>query len=87
MPRPGLIIASALTLASIAALSSEAGILPLRELLLSIPLTGHLGGDGTRPIASDDAFSLQTPNSPKEHQRPFSFGNRLFNTNWVEAPG
>ena len=29
----------------------------------------------------------KTPNSPREHQRPFSFGNRLFNTNWVEAPG
>ena len=87
MPRLGLIIASALTLASLAALSSEAGVLPLREFLLSIPMTGHLGGDGTRPLANEDAFSFQTPNSPKTHQRPFSFGNRLFNTNWVEAPG
>ena len=26
-------------------------------------------------------------NGPREHQRPFSFGNRLFNTNWVIAPG
>ena len=25
-------------------------------------------------------------NSPIEHNRPFAFGNRLFNTNWVEAP-
>lgn len=87
MPRPGLIIASALTLASLAALGSEAGVLPLREMLLAIPLTEQLGGDGTRPVASGNAFTLQTPNSPKERQRPFSFGNRLFNTNWVEAPG
>ena len=87
MPRLGLIIASALTLASLAALGSEARVLPLRELLLSIPITEHLGGDGTRPLANEDAFSFQTPNSPKTHQRPFSFGNRLFNTNWVEAPG
>lgn len=87
MPRPGLIIALALTLASLAALGTEAGILPLREMLLAIPLTDQLGGDGTRPILNDDAFVFQTPNSPKRHQRPFSFGNRLFNTNWVEAPG
>ena len=87
MPRPGLIIASALTLASLAALGSEAGVQPLREMLLSIPVTDQLGGDGTRPVLNDDAFVFQTPNSPKRHQRPFSFGNRLFNTNWVEAPG
>ena len=31
-------------------------------------------------------FSFQAANAPREHQRPFSFGNRLFNTNWVEAP-
>ncbi len=87
MPRPGLIIASALTLASLAALGSEAGVTPLRDMLLAIPLTEKLGGDGTRPVFNDDAFTFQTPNSPKHHQRPFSFGNRLFNTNWVEAPG
>ncbi len=87
MPRSGHIVASALTLASLATLGGEAGVVALREMLLSIPLTEHLGGDGTRPIANEDAFSFQTPNSPRRHQRPFSFGNRLFNTNWVEAPG
>ena len=87
MPRTGLIAATLFTLASLAALGSEAGVLPLREMLLAIPVTEHLGGDGTRPVANDDAFTFQTPNSPKRHQRPFSFGNRLFNTNWVEAPG
>lgn len=87
MPRPGLITATLFTLASLAALGSEAGVTPVREALLAIPLTGQLGGDGTRPVFNDDAFVFQTPNSPKRHQRPFSFGNRLFNTNWVEAPG
>jgi CxxC motif-containing protein (DUF1111 family) len=82
----GFITAATLTLASLVALGSEAGVLPLRDVLLAIPLTEHLGGDGTRPISSDAAFSFQTPNSPREHQRPFSFGNRLFNTNWVESP-
>ncbi|HQY73293.1 MAG TPA: di-heme oxidoredictase family protein [Aestuariivirga sp.] len=87
MRRPGSIAATLFTLASLAALGSEAGVLPLREMLLAIPVTARLGGDGTRPVANGDAFTFQTPNSPKRHQRPFSFGNRLFNTNWVEAPG
>ncbi len=87
MVRLGLITASVLTLALALALSSEAGVLPLRDMLLAIPLTKFLGGEGTRPVSSDAAFSFQTPNSSKQHQRPFSFGNRLFNTNWVEAPG
>lgn len=58
----------------------------LRQQLLEMPVTAQLGGDGSRPLASDNAFSFQTPNSPARHQRPFSFGNRLFNTNWVESP-
>ena len=86
MVNRGIITALLLTLASLLALGSEAGILPLRDVLLAIPLTDKLGGNGTRPISSDAAFSFQTPNSPRDHQRPFSFGNRLFNTNWVEAP-
>jgi CxxC motif-containing protein (DUF1111 family) len=86
MRRAGSIAAILLTLAAAAALASEAGVLPLRASLLSIPLTEKLGGDGTLPLESDSAFSFQTPNSPRQHQRPFAFGNRLFNTNWVEAP-
>ena len=85
--RLNFVIASALALATFASLGSRADAPNLRAMLLAVPLTEQLGGDGTRPIASDNAFALQTPNSPKRHQRPFSFGNRLFNTNWVEAPG
>jgi CxxC motif-containing protein (DUF1111 family) len=73
MRRAGLIAALALTLASIAAFADESGL-------------GPLGGAGTRPLLDPNAFSFQLANSPREHQRPFSFGNRLFNTNWVQAP-
>ena len=59
----------------------------LRDTLLAIPLTPALGGEGTRSIVSREAFTFPMANGPKGHQRPFSFGNRLFNTNWVIAPG
>jgi CxxC motif-containing protein (DUF1111 family) len=32
------------------------------------------------------AFSLPAANLPRADQRAFFFGNRLFNTNWVQAP-
>ncbi len=86
MQRFKLALIFVLFLASLFALSGAADDLSLRKSLLAIPITSALGGQGTRPIASDDAFSFQNANSPVEHQRPFSFGNRLFNTNWVEAP-
>lgn len=58
----------------------------LRDYLMSIPQNSSLGGETTRPVATRDAFSFLAANAPKQRQRPFSFGNRLFNTNWVEAP-
>ena len=58
----------------------------IRETLLALPVGAKLGGDTTRPLETPDAFSFQAANAPRDHQRPFSFGNRLFNTNWVEAP-
>jgi CxxC motif-containing protein (DUF1111 family) len=82
-----IIAASALTLAALAGLSDSAELPGLRDWLIEQPVTPQLGGGGTRPIASPKSFSLQMPNAPKRHQRPFSFGNRLFNTNWVTAPG
>jgi CxxC motif-containing protein (DUF1111 family) len=71
---------------SLAATSGEALEQELRRQLLALPFTSQLGGETTRPVSAPDAFSLQAPNAPRKHQRPFSFGNRLFNTNWVEAP-
>ena len=81
-----LLAAGALTLDTLISLGMAAETPSLRAQLLQIPLTPALGGDGTRPIATQKSFSLQMPNSPRHHQRPFSFGNRLFNTNWVIAP-
>jgi CxxC motif-containing protein (DUF1111 family) len=45
-----------------------------------------LGGQTGRPLESRDALTFPAGNLRKQHQRPFSFGNRLFNTNWVVAP-
>ncbi len=59
----------------------------LRDTLLAIPQTAALGGEGTRAVTGGQAFTFPMANGPRRHQRPFSFGNRLFNTNWVEAPG
>ena len=58
----------------------------VRDELMQAAVSAKLGGDTTRPVQTRDAFSFQAANAPREHQRPFSFGNRLFNTNWVEAP-
>ena len=86
-PAACLVAAAACGIAAVLACAAIAGQPGLREQLLALPLTPQLGGDGTRPIASPKSFSLQMPNAPRAHQRPFSFGNRLFNTNWVIAPG
>ncbi len=67
-------------------LTSHANEKSLRDYLLQVPVTAQLGGEGTLQIATDAAFSFQMANSPQPHHRPFAFGNRLFNTNWVEAP-
>lgn len=82
---PACSLAMGLTLASLAAFASNTGT--VREMLMSVTVTSRLGGDTTRPLTTQNAFSFQAPNSARQHQRDFSFGNRLFNTNWVEAPG
>jgi CxxC motif-containing protein (DUF1111 family) len=47
---------------------------------------GQLGGTTTREIEGLKAFTFPAANLQKENQRPFFFGNRLFNTNWATAP-
>jgi CxxC motif-containing protein (DUF1111 family) len=79
-------IVTALSLSSLAVVQGGSRETNLRQFLLSLPVTDKSGGDTTRPLETPDAFSFQAANAPREHQRPFSFGNRLFNTNWVEAP-
>lgn len=44
-----------------------------------------LGGQTSRPAFGLNAFSLPAPNLDAQQLRDFSFGNRLFNTNWVQA--
>lgn len=79
-------IVSAVALSALAIVQGGAAGVSLRDMLLSLPVSDKLGGETTRPLETPDAFSFQAANAPREHQRPFSFGNRLFNTNWVEAP-
>src|SRR5690348_12767337 len=59
---------------------------PIRAALLGTPVTGELGGATSRVIATDKAYTYMAANAPAERQRVFFFGNRLFNTNWVEYP-
>jgi CxxC motif-containing protein (DUF1111 family) len=80
-----LAVAGTLSIAAVAIALGEPR--DTRSELAALPQDGPLGGDTTRPLTSGDAFSFEAPNAPREHQRPFSFGNRLFNTNWVQAPG
>lgn len=49
------------------------------------PIGDKLGGDAGRPAFGQAAFALPAPNLDAAQLRDFSFGNRLFNTNWVQA--
>ncbi len=44
------------------------------------------GGAGTVHTVSGEAFAKPMANMPISRAPDFSFGNKLFNTNWVEAP-
>ncbi|MGQ0501493.1 MAG: di-heme oxidoreductase family protein [Panacagrimonas sp.] len=54
---------------------------------LSAPIGERLGGETGRPVAGQNAFALPAPSLDARQLRDFSFGNRLFNTNWVIAGG
>jgi CxxC motif-containing protein (DUF1111 family) len=49
-------------------------------------LTAELGGSTTLAIANENAYARPLPTLPTEQLRQFTFGNRIFNTNWVVAP-
>ncbi len=49
-------------------------------------MTPALGGETTRALEGQIAFTFPAANMRQENQRAFFFGNRLFNTNWVIAP-
>lgn len=76
------IIAATLTMGQACALDIN-----VRDHLLAIPLTSELGGDTTRPLATAEAFTFISANAPSNVKGGFTFGNQLFNTVWVPAPG
>jgi len=45
-----------------------------------------IAGDATLAIANENAFARPIGTLPVEDLRRFTFGNRVFNTNWVAAP-
>ncbi|HVY79716.1 MAG TPA: di-heme oxidoredictase family protein [Steroidobacteraceae bacterium] len=72
--------------ASLALASVHAG-----ESVASTPagpewLTARTGGDTTIAIANENAFARAILTMSPADLRRFTFGNRLFNTNWVAAP-
>ncbi len=59
----------------------------LRARLIAEPISPQLGGDTTRVVSAANAFTFLAENAGPGRMRVFQFGNRLFNTNWVLAPG
>lgn len=49
-------------------------------------ISADLGGATTRIEDGPNAFTFLIANAGAGYARPFQFGNRLFNTNWVTAP-
>lgn len=45
----------------------------------------RLGGEAGRPAFGQTAYALALPTLDAQQLRDFAFGNRLFNTNWVQA--
>ena len=46
----------------------------------------YSGGETTIFSTSREAFSKPLANLPTKDLRKFTFGNKMFNTNWIEAP-
>ena len=82
----GLAAAAALTAAGAAGIASSSGD-GVRAALIGEKVTPMLGGDTTRVAAAGTSFTFLIENAQPGRLRVFQFGNRLFNTNWVQAPG
>lgn len=81
-------VAAIAVLLALAGAATALGQSPtLRQTLLAHPQGEALGGETTRPLAAQTAYTFLAANAQKERQRDFFFGNRLFNTNWTTAPG
>lgn len=79
------------------ALFALLGCAPLLVLVLSVGSStdndrsvkignAQSGGSTTVSVTNHDAFARPLANLPMTDLRQFTFGNKLFNTNWVEAP-
>ncbi|MEX0852828.1 MAG: di-heme oxidoredictase family protein [Bauldia sp.] len=81
--------AALLGLAGIAVFAAGAGVGAgtLRDALIATPVTPDLGGDTTIANATAQAYTQLSPNAPADRQRAFTFGDRLFLTEWAEYPG
>ena len=49
-------------------------------------LSAQSGGSATLTVSNENAFARAIETMPAEDLRRFTFGNRVFNTNWVTAP-
>ena len=83
---PRLILGAALAAVVFVVAGAQATDGSLRAWLQAQQVSVDLGGPTTRPIDTDKAFTYLAANAPGERTRPFFFGNRLFNTNWVAFP-
>lgn len=49
-------------------------------------LSADLGGTTTMAVTNENSYARALRNLPTEDLRRFTFGNRIFNTNWAMAP-
>ena len=71
---------------SVAGASLAADENDVRAALLATPVTANLGGGTTVTAMGVEAFTHLAANAPKERQRDFSLGSRLFAIEWVSFP-
>ena len=58
----------------------------VRAALLATPFTASLGGATTIDDTGADAFTHLAANAPKDRQKDFNLGSRLFAIEWVPFP-
>lgn len=83
--RAGMPLSAFLLLASLGACVATS-VASTRAAPAPVETIGErLGGDAGRPLFGQTAFAMPAPNLDARQLRDFAFGNRLFNTNWVQA--
>lgn len=74
------------TAPALAAAAISASALAVNAVVAPDWLGAPLGGDTTLAVTNENAFARPIPTMAPEDLRRFTFGNRVFNTNWVAAP-